>query len=141
MAIKKCGQCRQKKETSEFYKLKSGKFGVAGCCKKCQEAKKKGTAQTYRSSPRGRHILYINYVKSEYGISEEDLQDLMDVQNGCCAICGQDFGTLKPRYHIDHNHKTGEVRGLLCPYCNTGLGFIESNDGILDKVTKYLGGN
>src|SRR5665213_3048143 len=51
-----------------------------------------------------------------HGITEEQYQELLAFQGGRCAICGNKPG--KKRLAVDHNHKTGEVRGLLCKYCN-----------------------
>ena len=78
----------------------------------------------------------MNHVRASYGLEEMDLQDLMNKQKGLCAICGLDLGTLKYNYYIDHCHSTGKVRGLLCPYCNTGVGFYENSD--IGQVRKYL---
>lgn len=65
-------------------------------------------------------------------------------QNYKCAICGEEvflFGDLKNRNkvaHVDHDHETGEVRGLLCDKCNRGLGFFRDNPEYLLKAASYL---
>ena len=70
----------------------------------------------------------------KYSIAIKDVEDLYKEQLGLCAICSKD---MTNDYHIDHNHTTGKVRGLLCRICNLGLGYIEKEDW-LDKAVKYL---
>lgn len=73
-----------------------------------------------------------NVVK--YGISVEDYEMLYDRQQGMCAICFSPRDTL----FIDHDHKTGQVRGLLCGNCNTALGMLRDSVGILKLAISYL---
>jgi len=74
-------------------------------------------------------------IKQRYGLSKEDYFKLLDKQNGVCAICKvKKEGTL----HIDHNHKTGVVRGLLCSNCNMDLGIMKDNIYSLDNAIEYL---
>ncbi|GAG89702.1 unnamed protein product [marine sediment metagenome] len=62
-------------------------------------------------------------------------------QNEKCAICGK-FFTTPSDANIDHNHETGEVRGLLCQQCNSGLGFFKDDVELTIRATEYLlGGN
>jgi hypothetical protein len=75
---------------------------------------------------------------SNYGITLEKYNELFEKQNGVCAICGT--STNKPLY-IDHNHKTGEVRGLLCVKCNSGIGFFMDNSHLLISAIRYLDKN
>ena len=69
-----------------------------------------------------------------YGMSENDYENLFDVQNGKCAICEIDI----PRLVIDHNHVTGVVRGLLCDPCNRGIGLLKDNPDVVQKAADYL---
>lgn len=66
---------------------------------------------------------------------------LFEKQNGCCAICGKPetrkIRGVVTRLAVDHNHKTGEARGLLCHNCNTKLGVLEENS-FIEKAIKYL---
>jgi Recombination endonuclease VII len=77
-----------------------------------------------------------------YGISVEDREKLYEQQNHACAICGiprtekMTPAGYKRNMSVDHDHKTGEVRGLLCPVCNSALGFIESDRH--QKALAYL---
>ena len=64
------------------------------------------------------------------------VSDFLNVQSGCCAICSADFG-LTP-YHIDHSHEDGQVRGLLCSNCNTGIGLLQEDEVIFNNAIRYL---
>ncbi len=74
----------------------------------------------------------------EYGITIDDYRDLLDSQNGSCAICHKtnDDGV---RLSVDHDHKTGRVRGLLCRTCNWAVGFLYDDKGLALSVARYLG--
>lgn len=71
-----------------------------------------------------------------YGLSEEETEALLEKQATCCAICGISFEEATPQ--IDHNHETGQVRGLLCHLCNTGLGHFRDDIHLLIKAANYL---
>lgn len=74
-----------------------------------------------------------HYVRS-YGITYADKLAMIAAQGGKCGICAQPL--IKPRHtHVDHDHATGKVRGILCRGCNTKLGWYEQNS---DKIVKYL---
>lgn len=76
-------------------------------------------------------------LRSAFGITPEQYEDMMEFQNGVCAIC-----LKKPRARrlaVDHNHKTGEVRGLLCTRCNHKiLGASGENPDVLRRAADYL---
>lgn len=67
--------------------------------------------------------------------SWEDFEKLVAEQDGKCLICGRQ---LWYALHIDHDHKTGRVRGLLCPTCNKGLGHFKDDPELLAKAVGYL---
>lgn len=74
-----------------------------------------------------------------YGLSEEGFEALWDRQGGRCVICGCVLVLGTPNgCHIDHNHETGTVRGLLCGNCNKGLGMFKDNPGTLRKAADYV---
>lgn len=68
---------------------------------------------------------------------EKYLQMLAD-QNNCCAICESHVDLFKKQLAVDHNHETGEVRGLLCLACNGGIGKLKDSIPMLEKAIKYL---
>lgn len=71
-----------------------------------------------------------------YGLEPEQFDFLMISQKKKCAICRTKFSTKSP--HVDHCHKTGKVRGLLCRYCNQGLGFFRDSRFRLKRALMYL---
>lgn len=76
-----------------------------------------------------RHIL------STYGLTPEQYQAMLQSQGGRCKICGR---TEKTRLAVDHCHKTGKVRGLLCTKCNSALGLFGDNVAIFQSAINYL---
>jgi hypothetical protein len=77
-------------------------------------------------------------MKRIYGLTEEGFNSLLEVQQGCCAICGCAEPKGKGNWHVDHNHETGEVRGLLCSQCNPGLGKFKDSPSILRAGADYI---
>lgn len=77
----------------------------------------------------------IYVLKNKYGISEEEYSRLHELQNGKCAVCGKE---LDHNLCVDHDHKTGKIRGLLCDKCNLALGNVDDNLEILLKLIEYL---
>jgi hypothetical protein len=78
--------------------------------------------------------------KRMYGIDDAAVATMMELQNSCCAICSMkfDFDRKGTKPHIDHDHDTGRVRGLLCQKCNLALAIVEKKD-FLESAFKYLG--
>ena len=74
-----------------------------------------------------------------YGITLEDYERILAEQGGLCAICGTDQGGGRgDRFHIDHDHATGKVRGLLCLSCNRGIGCLGDDPTLLTIAVAYL---
>jgi hypothetical protein len=75
-----------------------------------------------------------------YGITREWYNRTLEDQGGCCAICNSPEIGRKghTHFHVDHNHYTGEVRGLLCDLCNRGLGYFKDNENLLVNAANYL---
>ena len=63
---------------------------------------------------------------------------MLDVQLCNCAICGKSALDQKQRMCVDHNHETGQIRGLLCTHCNKALGGFEDDIDILLSAVSYL---
>lgn len=77
------------------------------------------------------------YLQTNYKITLEDYNLLLEKQNEKCKICNQDCSTGKS-LAVDHNHETGKVRGLLCKNCNIGLGMFFDNLDFLESAVTYL---
>ena len=162
METKICPRCKKEKElvldNFYFHKLKGKKQWALPCitCAKEKQAINlaKNKEEVYsrnrkyyaeRGSSQVEHQAYkryINRANRRYGLSEQSLRDMMDQQVGCCAICGESL-PLSSRpgersFSIDHCHKTGLVRGLLCSGCNTGLGNLGDSVEQLTSAVQYL---
>lgn len=85
--------------------------------------------------PENKRKVRSNFLKFNYGIDIVEYERLFDLQGGVCAICNLGvMGNLS----VDHDHETGEVRGLLCDKCNEGIGCLKEDPGILLKAVEYL---
>ena len=150
MKIKICPKCKKSKSISSFAKCKSRKDGLQYYCRTCvsKEDKiyyRKNTdklrkkARNYWKTRRDQKRN--NDLKLKYGITSDDYNELLKIQNSVCAMCN-----TKPleKHHrsnkplplaVDHNHNTGKVRGLLCRECNQALGSFEKHK---NNIFKYL---
>jgi len=81
-----------------------------------------------------------NGLKRSYRLSLSDYQNLEDMQGGVCGICWHSPDDGQP-LHVDHDHDTGKVRGLLCSRCNAALGLFKDSPEILVRAEDYLTGN
>ena len=76
---------------------------------------------------------------AQYRLTPEDYDLMLHFQGGGCKICGSEDPKMRsPAFHVDHCHKTGKVRGLLCGPCNVGLGAFSDNIGTLEAAVRYL---
>jgi len=105
----------------------------------------KTCAEYRKNNPEQRKETVGNYNK-KYGLNSrlkarnlthEDYLQLFIDQDSRCAICLQPFESSKTT-HLDHDHKTNKVRGLLCSKCNHGLGNFKDNPDFLDRARLYL---
>lgn len=122
------------KPISDFYRNKDSTDGHLNRCKKCCQRLRKLTyrAKGYGTSSQKRwydenktHVRY-TIVKRRYGITKEQVEEILDNQKHCCAICGTDKpGHNFQNWCVDHDHTTKEVRGFLCGTCNISLGIFE----------------
>jgi hypothetical protein len=135
-SLKKCYDCGEHKEYSNFYKNRAKKDGHSDECKSCGRVrnrkhyvnnKEKWHASTERS--RRRRL---------YGMEEGDYEKLLEKQKGRCAICGTDTPTGRGKFHIDHCHSSGVVRGLLCSRCNQAIGLLQEDEHILTRALEYV---
>lgn len=82
-----------------------------------------------------------NRFKHRYGITAEQHKAMMDAQDGKCAVCMKPEEKKRGHYlHVDHCHKTGRVRGLLCSACNRAAGFLGDSAARLRRLADYLEG-
>ena len=79
-------------------------------------------------------------LRKAYGITRAEYLALVARQNGLCAVCGNPprRGSKKDMLHVDHDHATGRMRGLLCDLCNRGIGMLRDDFRIVSAAAKYL---
>ena len=78
------------------------------------------------------------HLKKRYGLTLEAFESMLNGQGRRCIICGSDqWGKLGPC--VDHDHETGDIRGILCCRCNLVAGIIEKNSYLVKRFVKYLG--
>jgi hypothetical protein len=76
-------------------------------------------------------------LKRLYGITIEDYAAMLESQGYVCAICKEECKT-KNSLSVDHDHKTGKVRGLLCNACNRAIGMLKDSPEVLRRAADYL---
>ncbi|MFE0257345.1 endonuclease VII domain-containing protein [Streptomyces sp. NPDC059010] len=115
---KYCRTCGKIKPHSEWTRNRSASDGFATLCKSCKAIK--GRA---------------GHLKRHYGITEAERDEMIASQMGLCVIC------LKaPAVHVDHCHKTGRVRGVLCFNCNSAIGKLGDDPDAVRRAAAYLEG-
>jgi epoxyqueuosine reductase QueG len=133
--MKNCYKCGVTKPLDAFNKNKSKSDGLASECRRCQKLQKiKALEQDYlgvRLKERR------NNLRRMFGISIEEYDEKLANQGGGCQICGLACVSGK-RLAVDHDHKTGKIRDLLCNNCNGGLGKFQDNPELLIKAADYL---
>jgi hypothetical protein len=77
-------------------------------------------------------------MRRQYGISMQEFHELLEYQNGGCAVCGKPIEAVRRRMNVDHCHETGQVRGILCTGCNTGIGHLGDTVEGLQRAIEYL---
>lgn len=85
---------------------------------------------------RARRSKHNTHLKKTYGITIDDYDNLLNSQGGKCAICGG--GTSKRHFAVDHNHRNGNIRGLLCARCNSGLAKFMDKIINLRRAVRYM---
>ncbi len=136
METKVCSYCQQSLLLDNFHMSKGHSSGRAAVCKLCQSAY---SAKWYQENKeRMKERMRANAYMRQYGITVEEYDVLYEEQNRGCAICFAPTGSNNKRLAVDHNHETGEVRGLLCDDCNIGLGKFKDNPNLLATAINYL---
>jgi hypothetical protein len=97
--------------------------------------KHKTYSKNYYLNEKNKYKVATNTRRRKYGISEDEFCRLVNQQNNCCGICSKKFDYTPS---VDHCHRTGEIRGILCNRCNTGLGQFSDSPELLENAIKYL---
>lgn len=124
---KTCPDCGLTKYLEEFPRNKSSADCRGAYCKPCHNARGRETRQRLYGGSRHYHL------KRKYGLGAAEVDDLIATQGGLCAVCRE-----RPAEHVDHDHRTGTVRGILCLGCNTGLGQFGDDADVVLRAIDYL---
>jgi hypothetical protein len=111
-----CAECRQVKPEESFARNARQASGHNCYCKECNSLKQRES-----------------WFRRKYGLTEQSLTALIESQGGVCAIC-----QYRPAEHVDHDHLTGDVRGVLCFPCNAALGHFKDRIDLLSRASRYL---
>ena len=133
---KSCRTCAETKPLEDFYRKNSSKDGRESSCIECRKKQIAITDKKRYRSPvrRDAHLM------DKYLINQSIYEHLLLMQGGHCALCpATSSGRKNDSYLIvDHCHKTGNVRGLLCHHCNIMLGVSKDNTNTLQNAITYL---
>ncbi len=121
---KRCVACHIEKPLNDFPPSDSAYFRHGKTCLVCKKQQRRGT----------KHRL----LRKTYALSIDDYSALLDAQGGTCAICGRTPEESGATLHVDHDHVTGKLRGILCRSCNHGLGRFQDNIEWLFNAACYL---
>ena len=134
--LKYCPKCKQSKPLEDFNKHKREKDGLQRLCRYCQKESNK----KYLLTSKGIKTIRGGHLRRKYNIDLQTYEELLLSQNNKCKIYGANSNTdnRAEYFVIDHNHKTGKIRGLLCTKCNALLGLAQDNENILEKAKQYL---
>ena len=146
MEMKTCRTCG-KDMPIESFRLDARRGTRRSDCRSCASVQHKKWAAKHkehlRSYDRKRYRddpnKWERHIRAKYGIAPADFEEMLVSQGGVCAICESSSpGKGHKRFNIDHDHKTGEVRGLLCWPCNTGIGKLKDSPERLRKAADYI---
>jgi len=127
---KRCGDCGETKAVEAFSRRGGGRNGYQPYCKSCYV--ERGRRARRDPAVRARQSLLTSLRR--LGVTREDYDRALAEQKGRCAICESE----PRRLHIDHDHATGKLRGLLCHHCNTALGNLRDDPERLRAAIRYL---
>ncbi len=113
--LQQCRHCKLELPLSNFHSDKRTTNLVRTVCKSCR---------------------YIH--RRLIHLSENQYKELLQAQNNECAICGTNADKFKSALNVDHNYKTGKIRGLLCTNCNMGLGQFKDSISNLHQALMYV---
>ncbi|WP_207945268.1 endonuclease VII domain-containing protein [Actinomadura rubrisoli] len=125
--MKYCNKCGETKSVDEFGSNRAAASGLTTYCRACHN-------KVIADIVRRKHGSRRNYLlKLRYGLTEEQVAEMVARQGGVCVIC-----LREPAKHVDHSHLTGVVRGILCFKCNGALGQFHDDPRCLGDAADYL---
>lgn len=148
--LRRCTGCDCVKPVSEFNvgEVRDGRAYLRSQCRDCQHAQHRAW---YRRQGLAYHSQYRKRKPAEYaaasrrhrlrkvfGMTERDYATRLAVQGGGCAICGVLPKVGKKRFPVDHDHASGQVRGILCSSCNTAIGLFNDDTDRMRAAALYV---
>lgn len=147
---KRCSKCKEVKAFTDF-SPGEGINGLEARCKPCMVTKASGWNKTHRRSRSDNEKKYCDTDKGRLrdiraqcrrmGVTLEVREAIYLRQNKRCAACREPIPLMSKKSHLDHCHKTGVIRGILCSGCNAALGYTRDNRKILQALIEYLSDN
>lgn len=155
--LQRCGMCQEWKSPEEFVPSRRGK-GNGHPCTPCGKKREEGyrrakgvlpatvghdkvayMKQWHKDNPEFRRA---QHLRRYYDMTLDEYQAMLNAQKGVCKACGKTEtrtaqGTIC-HLHVDHDHKTGRIRGLLCNRCNMALGYAQDDPNILEALASYI---
>ena len=159
--MKRCNNCGAEKALDEFYAEKGGRDGRRPECKACTGARRKQwyaankereiarvrawqqanpeRLKAWREKNRDRRLQQLReiHLRNKFGLTPAEYDEMLQRQGGGCAICHSP-PTPGISLHVDHDHGSGEIRGLLCVRCNSGIGLFRESPDALRHAAEYV---
>lgn len=123
----RCPRCGETKVDEEFPRNRSTKTGRQAYCKPCWNA----VVNEHKERRYGSHSAFMRQLR--YGLDSLAMLGLSQSQLGLCAVCRK-----APSRHVDHDHTTKAIRGLLCFTCNNALGKFDDDPDLIESAVRYL---
>ena len=163
--MKKCNTCTKVLSKEKFHKKAQNKDGYSNTCRRCTSEKGKiwrendpnfsekhklRGSKWYSENKEDKLLKNKEWrenniskyreinLKSRFGINLDDYNNILISQNNCCAICKKHMNEFSYNLVVDHCHKSGKIRGLLCKKCNLGIGHLNDDIDILNNSILYL---
>jgi hypothetical protein len=157
--VKICKTCGVAKSLDDFYSNPTGRDGTRPECRACTKAWRKGwytenrereiqrvlawqrehpdllaaRMEAFRAAGKKKVSDRKSHLKRKYGLTLDEFDRLLEAQGGVCVICGREGVD-----HVDHDHNTGRVRGILCFQCNVAIGLLEDDVDRIAAAIAYL---
>lgn len=149
---KQCSVCKIFKLTNQFHICKKRKDGIEYKCKKCKSEYNsnfytgniKHIEKTKEYNKRNQRKVRNCDLLRDFGITIDEYEKMLTNQNNKCKICNKEETVKNKKTNklrmlcVDHCHKTGKIRGLLCNRCNSAIGLLYEDSTIINNCLKYL---
>ena len=131
---KKCKDCGITKPLEDFNIQRRNKDGRQCYCKDCGKKRWAEYSKDPKVKQRQRELNLLR----QYNLTQVQFDKILEKQGGKCAICPRTEPSGSGTWHVDHDHESNKVRGLLCMHCNRALGYFMDSPGLLQQAELYL---